>query len=80
MIHLNKKGWSIFPTLSKTYEGYKFKQISSFFEDIFSKQRCGFRKGFGTLQYFLPLLPKQKIAADKGKLFVVLLTDSSEGF
>ena len=34
------------PTVSKIYEKSMFKQISSFFEDVFYKHLYGFRKGF----------------------------------
>ena len=55
-----------------------FKQMSSFFEDIFSKHQCSFRKGFSTQQCLLTLLEKWKNAIDKGKIFGALLTDLSK--
>ena len=70
----------ILPTLSKIYERSMFKQMSSFFEDIFSKHQCGFRKGFSTQQCLLTLLKKWKNAVDKGKIFGALLTDLSKAF
>ena len=36
---------SILPVLSKGFEKCLYKQISSYFNDIFSKYQCGFRKG-----------------------------------
>ena len=57
-----------------------FKQMSSFFEDIFSKHQCGFRKGFNTQQCLLTLLEKWKNVVDKGKTFSALLADLSEAF
>ena len=44
--------------LSKIYERSMFKQMSSFFEDIFSKHQCGFRKGLSMRQCLLTLLEK----------------------
>ena len=76
----NYRPVSISPTLSKVYERSMFKQMSSFFEDIFSKHQCGFRKGFRTQKCFLTLLEKWRNAVDKGKLFGALLTDLSKAF
>ena len=43
---------SILPNMSKIIECFIFKQISNFMEPFFSKQQCGFRKGYNT-QYCL---------------------------
>ena len=48
-----------------------FKQMSRFFDDIFSKYQYGFRKGFSTQQCLLALLEK---------VFGALLTDLSKAF
>ena len=37
---------SILPNISKAYERCLYDQISDFFEDVFSKYQCGFRKGY----------------------------------
>ena len=34
--------------------------ISAFFDDFFSKQQCGFRKGSSTQHYLLAMLEKWK--------------------
>ena len=52
-----------------------FKQMPFFFEDIFSKHQCGFRKGFSGQQYVLTLLEKWENAADQSKIFGALVTD-----
>ena len=54
--------------------------MSQFFEDIFSKYRCGFRKGFSTEKCLLVMLEKWKRPADNSKMFGSLLTDLSEIF
>ena len=41
---------SILPIFSKIFERYMSQQMSSFVDDIFSKCRYGFRKGFSTQQ------------------------------
>ena len=57
-----------------------FKQMSSFFDDIFSKYQYGFIKGFSTQQCLLALLEKSKRSIDRGKVFGALLTDLSKVF
>ena len=57
-----------------------FKQMSSFFDDIFSKYQYGFRKGFSTQQYLLALLEKWKRSIDRSKVFGAVLTDLSKAF
>ena len=74
----NYRPVSILPTLSKIYERSMFKQMSSFFEDIFSKHQCGFRKGFSTQQCLLTLLEKWKNTVDKDKTFGALPTGLSK--
>ena len=52
-----------------------FKEMSQFFDKIFSKYQCGFRKGFSTQQCLLAMLEKWKRSIDNGKSFGALLTD-----
>ena len=54
----NYRPVTILPNLSKIYERSMFKQMSSFFEDIFFKHQCCFRKGFSTQQCLLTSLEK----------------------
>ena len=56
------------------------KQMSSFFDDIFSIYQYGFRKGFISQQCLLALLEKWKRSIDRGKVFGDLLTDLSKAF
>ena len=57
-----------------------FEQMSQFFENIFSKYQCGFRKFFSTQQCFLAMLEKWKRSVDNSKMFGALLTDLSNAF
>ena len=57
-----------------------FQQISEVFENIFSQNRCGFRKGQSLQQCLLAMLEKWKRSADSGKAFGALLTDLSKAF
>ena len=76
----NYRPVSILPILSKVFERSMFKQMSSFFDDIFSKYQYGFRKCFSTQRWLLALLEKWKRSIDRGKVFGVLLTDLSKAF
>ena len=71
---------SILPVLSKLYERSLFKQISEIFENIFSKNQCGFRKGHSTQTCLLAMLENWKRSVDSGKAFGALLTDLSKVF
>ena len=58
-----------------------FCQMSVFFDNLFSKNQFGFRKGYSTQECLLTLLEKRKNAADTGKVFFfALLTDLSKAF
>ena len=39
---------SISPVISKIYERLMYDQMYKYFDQIFSKFQCGFRKGFNT--------------------------------
>ena len=56
------------------------KQLSTHFENIFSKFQCGFRKTFGTQHCFLLMIDKWKKAVDKNKVFGAILTNLSKAF
>ena len=52
VIEGNYRPVSILPNLSKIFEKYMFEQMSQFFENIFSKYQCAFRKGSSTSYVF----------------------------
>ena len=76
----NYRPVSILPNLSKIFEKLMFKEMSQFFDKIFSKYQCGFRKGFSAQQCLLAMLEKWKRSIDNGKSFGVLLRDLSKAF
>ena len=76
----NYRPVSILPNLSKIFEKLMFKEMSQFFDKIFSKYQCGFRKGFSTQQCLLAMLEKWKRSIDNGKSFGALLTYLSKAF
>ena len=71
---------SILPTLSKFFGKCMFTQMSSYFDNFFSNQQCGFRKGYSTQHCLLVMLETWKRSVDKGKVFDALLTDLSKAF
>ena len=54
--------------------------MTKFFETIFSRYQCGFRKGFSSQPFFLAMLEKWKRSIDKGKTLGALLTDLAKAF
>ena len=59
---------SILPTLSKMFDRIMFAQISAFFDNIFSKYQCGFRKGYSTQHCNWEMLEKWKNVSAKEKI------------
>ena len=57
---------SILPTLPKNFEMIMFTQISAFFDYVFSKYQCGFRKGYSTQHSKLKMFKKWKKYVGKG--------------
>lgn len=55
-------------------------QISDYFEIIFSKFQCHFRKGYSTQDCLLTRVETCKKATDQGKEYRPLLTDISKAF
>ena len=71
---------SILPNISKVYERCFYDQISNFFEDVFSKYRCGFSKGYSAQHCFLVLIENWEKIVEYGDVFGALLTDLSKAF
>ena len=59
------------------YERLLFKQISEYFEPIFLKFKCGFRKGYSAQHCLLAMLEKWKLAVDNKRNFGALLADKA---
>ena len=60
----NYRPVSILPTLSKLYEKILYIQIYNYFDNIFSKYLCGFRKGHSTQHCLLFMLENLRKALD----------------
>ena len=71
---------SLLPSISKVFERCMNKQISEYFETVFSKFQCGFRKGYSTQDCLLAMVENCKKALDQGNEYGTLLTDLSKAF
>ena len=76
----NYRPISVLPNLSKIFENVLYDQISSFFENIFSKYKTGFRKGFSPQSCLVAMIEKIKKSLDRGGEYAALLTDLSKAF
>ena len=76
----NYRPISILPNLSKVFENILYKQISEFFNKIFSKYQTGFRKGFNAQTCLVAMLDKFRKCLDNRGEYAALLTDLSKAF
>ena len=76
----NYRPISILPNLSKVYERLMYDQMYHFFDQIFSKLQCGFRKGFSAEQCLIHMIEKWQTYLDTGGHGSALLTDLSKAF
>ena len=66
--------------LSKIYEKILYAQIYEYFDNIFSKYLCGFRKGHSIQHCLLYMLERLIQVIHKGLCMGILLTDLSKAF
>ena len=76
----NYRAVSILPIFSKVYERCMYYQMYEYFNQVFSKQQCGFRRGFSTQHCLLAMTEKWRKHLDKYVVNGVLLTDLSKAF
>ena len=76
----NYRPISILPNLSKVYERLMYNQIYPYFQIIFSKCQCGFRKGFNTQHCLLAMVEKWHKTLDGGSETGAVLTELSKAF
>ena len=76
----NYRPISILPNLSKVYERLMYNQIYPYFDTLFSKFQCGFRKGFNAQHCLLAMIEKWRKTLDKGGETGAVLTDLSKAF
>ena len=71
---------SILSTVSKIYERCLYDQINQYFQPLFSKLQCGFRKRHSAQHCLLVLIEKCRKVLDKQGFAGLLLTDLSKAF
>ena len=76
----NYRPISILPNLSLVYERLMYNQISPYFDSVFSKFQCGFRKGFNAQHCLLTMVEKWCKTLDEGGETGAVLTDLSKAF
>ena len=69
---------SVLSNVSEIYEICLYDQIYSYFDKIFSRYQCGFRKGFSTQHILLTMIEKLKISRDNKQFCTAILTDLSK--
>ena len=80
LIKSNYRHVSILPVISKIYERLIYEQIYKYFDQIFFKFQCGFRKGFTTQNCLLYIIENWKESLDQGFHYGALLTDLLKPF
>ena len=76
----NYRPISILPNVSRIYERCLYDQIATYFEHIFSRYQCRFRKGYSAQQCLIAMIEKWKKTVDNRGVFGALLTDLSKPF
>ena len=71
---------SSLPVISKIFERLIFKQLIIFFEPVFSKYQCGFRKGHDAQHCLLTMTKKWKKCLDSNGACGSLLRNLSKAF
>ena len=57
-----------------------YKQLYDYFDVIFSRNQCGFRKGFSVVNCLLPMIEKWRGSLNQSGACAALLTDLSKAF
>ena len=79
-IKSNYRPISILPTSAKVFEKVLFEQISTFFENIFSKILCGFRKGLSNQHALLKLILRWQKFLNNSNYVGTILMNLSKAF
>ena len=80
ILKTNYRPVNILPTVSEIYERCLYDQVNEYFQPLFSKLQCGFRKGHNAQHCLLILIEKCRKVLDKRDFAGLLLTDLSKAF
>ena len=64
----NYRPISILLVISKIYDRCLYNQMQTDFDNILSKYKCGFRKGFNAQHYLVSMIEKSKVSIMAGRL------------
>ena len=76
----NYRPVSILPIMSKIYEKEMVRQLSSYFENIFSQFISGFRPKHSCETVLLRMVENIKLSLDQGQIVSAIITDLSRAF
>ena len=76
----NYRPISVLSALSEVLEKFIFKQMSDYFDNIFSEYLSGFRKGYGCHHVLMRMIENWKNALDNKKVIAALSMDLSKAF
>ena len=76
----NYRSINVLQNLSKIFQNELYDQISSFFENIFSKYQTDFRKAFNPQSCLVAMIEKFKKSLDQKGEYAALLMDLSKAF
>ena len=76
----NYRPISVLSNVSKIYERCLYEQRFSCFDKLFSKNQCGFHKGFNTQHILLAMIRKMKASRDNKQFCAAIRTDLPKAF
>ena len=76
----NYRPVSILSNINKIFETCMYRELSDYFDNIFSEYQFGFRKGISAQQCLIILIETWKKHLDNKEAFGALLTDLSKAF
>ena len=76
----NYRPISVLSNVSKNYETCLHDQIYLYFNKIFSRYHCGFRKGINTQHILYAVIEKMKILRGHKEFYAAILKDLSKAF
>ena len=77
---MNYRPISVLSNVSKFYEKCIYEQMYSYFDKIFSKNQCDFRKSFNTQHILLAMIEKIEASRDNKHFYAAILIDLSKAF
>ena len=76
----NYRPISILPAVLKLLAKFMFKQMSNYFENLFSEYLSGFRRGYDCQHVLMRLIENLKLTLDNKKIIAALSMDLSKAF